>query len=97
MENGYQITNFLYTDNNFFTQEEFLWQDRIPTVDHELIDEQDIAALKAKILASRLSVSQLVSTAWGSASTFRCSDMRGGAKTHGCVARKNRCRVLCGA
>jgi len=60
-------------------QEEFLWQDPIPAVDHELIDEQDIAALKAKILDSGLSVSQLVSTAWASASTFRCSDMRGGA------------------
>jgi catalase-peroxidase len=60
-------------------QEEFLWQDPIPAVDHELIDEQDIAALKARILASGLSVSQLVSTAWASASTFRCSDMRGGA------------------
>jgi catalase-peroxidase len=55
-------------------QEEFLWQDPIPAVDHELIDEQDIAALKAKILASGLSVSQLVSTAWASASTFRCSE-----------------------
>ena len=60
-------------------QEEFLWQDPIPAADHELIDEQDIAALKGKILASGLSVSQLVSTAWASASTFRCSDMRGGA------------------
>jgi catalase-peroxidase len=60
-------------------QEEFLWQDPIPAVDHELIDEQDIAALKAKILASGLSISQLVTTAWASASTFRCSDMRGGA------------------
>jgi catalase-peroxidase len=60
-------------------EEEFLWQDPIPAVDHELIDEQNIAALKAKILASGLSVSQLVTTAWASASTFRCSDMRGGA------------------
>jgi catalase-peroxidase len=59
--------------------EEFLWQDPIPAVTHELIDEQDIAALKGKILASGLSVSQLVSTAWASAVTFRCSDMRGGA------------------
>ena len=55
------------------------WQDPIPAVDHPLIDEQDIAALKAKILASGLSVSQLVSTAWASASTFRGSDKRGGA------------------
>jgi catalase-peroxidase len=55
------------------------WQDPIPAVDHELIGEQDIAALKAKILASGLSVSQLVSTAWASASTFRGSDKRGGA------------------
>jgi catalase-peroxidase len=59
--------------------EELLWQDPIPTVDHPLIGEQDIAALKAKILASGLSVSQLVSTAWASASTFRGSDKRGGA------------------
>ncbi|MCF2971657.1 catalase/peroxidase HPI [Synechococcus sp. Nb3U1] len=59
--------------------EEFLWQDPVPPVTHELINEQDIAALKGKILASGLSVSQLVSTAWASASTFRGSDMRGGA------------------
>jgi catalase-peroxidase len=59
--------------------EELLWQDPVPAVDHELIDEQDIAALKAKILDSGLSVSQLVSTAWASASTFRGSDKRGGA------------------
>ncbi|WP_379062786.1 catalase/peroxidase HPI [Mesorhizobium sp. UC74_2] len=55
------------------------WQDPIPAVDHQVIDEADIAALKAKILASGLSVSQLVSTAWASASTFRGSDKRGGA------------------
>jgi catalase-peroxidase len=55
------------------------WQDPIPAMDHPLIGEQDIAALKAKILASGLSVSQLVSTAWASASTFRGSDKRGGA------------------
>ena len=55
------------------------WQDAIPAVDHPLISEQDAAALKAKILASGLSVSQLVSTAWASASTFRGSDKRGGA------------------
>ena len=59
--------------------EELIWQDPIPAVDHELIDAQDIAALKGKILASGLSVSQLVSTAWASASTFRGSDKRGGA------------------
>ncbi len=59
--------------------EDFLWQDPVPAVTHELIDEQDIAALKGKILASGLSVSQLVSTAWASASTFRDSDKRGGA------------------
>jgi catalase-peroxidase len=59
--------------------EELLWQDPIPAVDHELIGEQDIAALKAKILASGLSISELVSTAWASASTFRGSDKRGGA------------------
>src|SRR5712671_4466649 len=57
-------------------KEELPWQDPIPAVDHELIGEQDIAALKAKILASGLSVSQLVSTAWASASTFRGSDKR---------------------
>ncbi len=56
-----------------------LWQDPVPAVDHELIDEQDIAALKGGILASGLSVSDLVSTAWASASTFRGSDKRGGA------------------
>ncbi len=56
-----------------------LWQDPIPAVDHELIDAQDIAALKRQILDSGLSVSQLVSTAWASASTFRDSDKRGGA------------------
>jgi catalase-peroxidase len=55
------------------------WQDPIPAVDHPLIGEQDIAALKAKILASGLSISQLVTTAWASASTFRGSDKRGGA------------------
>ena len=60
-------------------KEELAWQDPIPAVDHELIGEQDIAALKARILASGLSVSQLVSTAWASASTFRGSDKRGGA------------------
>jgi catalase-peroxidase len=59
--------------------EDLIWQDPIPEVTHELIDDQDIAALKAKILASGLSVSQLVSTAWASASTFRGSDKRGGA------------------
>ncbi|WP_370869627.1 catalase/peroxidase HPI [Rhodoferax sp.] len=59
--------------------EELLWQDPIPAVDHPLIDDQDVAALKARILASGLSVSELVSTAWASASTFRGSDMRGGA------------------
>jgi catalase-peroxidase len=59
--------------------EELIWQDPIPAVNHKLIDAQDIAALKDKILASGLSVSQLVSTAWASASTFRGSDKRGGA------------------
>jgi catalase-peroxidase len=59
--------------------EELIWQDPVPAVDHELIDAQDIADLKGKILASGLSVSQLVSTAWASASTFRGSDKRGGA------------------
>jgi catalase-peroxidase len=60
-------------------KEELIWQDPIPAVDHKLVDDKDIAALKAKILASGLSVSQLVSTAWASASTFRGSDKRGGA------------------
>jgi catalase-peroxidase len=60
-------------------QEELLWQDPIPAVNHALIDEKDIAALKAKIAGSGLSVSELVSTAWASASTFRGSDKRGGA------------------
>src|SRR3954449_7114853 len=60
-------------------KETLIWQDPIPAVDHELIGDQDIAALKAKILASGLSVSQLVSAAWASASTFRISDKRGGA------------------
>ncbi|AOY99949.1 catalase/peroxidase HPI [Cupriavidus sp. USMAHM13] len=59
--------------------EELLWQDPVPAVDHKLIDAQDIATLKAKVLASGLSVPQLVSTAWASASTFRGSDKRGGA------------------
>jgi catalase-peroxidase len=58
---------------------ELIWQDPIPAVDHRLIDEKDVAALEARILASGLSVSQLVSTAWASASTFRGSDKRGGA------------------
>ena len=60
-------------------KEELLWQDPIPAVNHKLIDDKDIAALKAKVLASGLSVSELVSTAWASASTFRGSDKRGGA------------------
>ncbi len=59
--------------------EELIWQDPVPAVDHELIDAQEIANLKGKILSSGLSVSQLVSTAWASASTFRGSDKRGGA------------------
>src|SRR5262249_17041397 len=59
--------------------EELIWQDPIPAVNHPLVDAQDIASLKGKILASGLSVPQLVSTAWASASTFRGSDKRGGA------------------
>ncbi len=58
---------------------QMLWQDPVPSVDHELVGEQDIAALKAKLLASGLSISQLVTTAWESAATFRGSDKRGGA------------------
>lgn len=64
---------------NDVPQEVLLWQDPVPTVDHALIDEKDIADLKAKITASGLSVSELVSTAWASAATFRGSDKRGGA------------------
>ena len=60
-------------------QEELIWQDPVPAVDHPLVDEKDIADLKARVLASGLSVSELVSTAWASASTFRGSDKRGGA------------------
>jgi catalase-peroxidase len=60
-------------------EEDLLWQDPVPAIDHDVADEQDIAALKGKILASGLSVAQLVSTAWASASTFRGSDKRGGA------------------
>jgi len=59
--------------------EELIWQDPVPAVDHELIDAQDIADIKGKILASSLSIPELVSTAWASASTFRGSDKRGGA------------------
>jgi catalase-peroxidase len=59
--------------------EHLIWQDPVPAVDHPLVDEQDITALKAEILASGLSISQLVATAWESASTFRISDKRGGA------------------
>ena len=60
-------------------KEELIWQDPIPAVNHKLVDEEDVASLKSKVLASGLSVSQLVSTAWASASTFRGSDKRGGA------------------
>ena len=56
-----------------------LWQDPVPPVDHELIDDADISALKSKILASGLSISELVATAWASAATFRGTYMRGGA------------------
>ena len=59
--------------------EQMVWQDPVPEVDHQLLEEQDIAALKAKILGSGLSISQLVSTAWASASTYRGTDRRGGA------------------
>jgi catalase-peroxidase len=60
-------------------KEPLIWQDPLPAVDHKLIGEAEIAELKAKILASGLSISQLVTTAWASASTFRCTDKRGGA------------------
>jgi len=59
--------------------EELIWQDRVPAVDHELVDADDVAALKAQILGTGLSVAQLVSTAWASAASFRGSDKRGGA------------------
>ena len=70
------IALYLGTD---VPQEELLWQDPLPAVDHQLIDDNDAASLKGKILASGLSVSELVGTAWASASTFRGSDKRGGA------------------
>lgn len=60
-------------------EEELIWQDPIPAVDHELVDDQDVAALKSKVLGSGVSATQLVATAWASASTFRGSDKRGGA------------------
>src|SRR5690606_7911965 len=60
-------------------KEELLWQDPIPEVNHKLIDGNDISSLKERILNSGLSISELVSTAWASASTYRGSDMRGGA------------------
>jgi catalase-peroxidase len=60
-------------------QEDLIWQDPVPAVEHTLVDAQDVASLKAKVLASGLSISQLVTTAWASASTFRGSDKRGGA------------------
>jgi catalase-peroxidase len=59
--------------------EDLIWQDPIPVLDHELVDDADIAALKAKLLGTGVTVSELVSTAWASASTYRSSDMRGGA------------------
>src|SRR5260370_15795884 len=59
--------------------EELIWQDPVPAVDHKLIDAKDITDLKAKILASRLSISELIGAAWASAGTFRGSDKRGGA------------------
>lgn len=60
-------------------EEELIWQDPVPAVDHTLVDEADIRKLKARILDSGLTISECVSTAWASASTFRGSDMRGGA------------------
>src|SRR3954451_7285356 len=57
-----------------------LWQDPVPAVDHELVDDADVASLKEALLSSGLSVSQLVKTAWASASSFRATDKRGGAK-----------------
>ena len=66
-----------------------LWQDPVPKVDHDLIGDTEITALKGKILASGLSISQLVSTAWASAATFRGTDKRGGAKGHASASRRN--------
>ena len=60
-------------------KEELIWQDPVPALDHKLVDDQDVETLKAKVLASDLSISQLVTTAWASATTFRGSDKRGGA------------------
>jgi catalase-peroxidase len=72
-------------------EEDLLWQDPLPAVSHELINDKDIAILKDKILASGLSVSQLVATAWASASTYRCSDKRGGGRTgHASVSPRRR-------
>ncbi|CAG0908546.1 unnamed protein product [Cyprideis torosa] len=59
--------------------EDLIWQDPIPAVDHDLINENDVASLKAKILNSGLTIGEMVSTAWASASTYRGSDRRGGA------------------
>jgi catalase-peroxidase len=70
------ITRYLGSE---VPKEELIWQDPVPAVNHTLVDSQDIAALKTKIIASGLSISELVSTAWASASTFRGSDKRGGA------------------
>jgi catalase-peroxidase len=70
-------------------KEELIWQDPIPAVNHPLIDEKDIAGAKTKILGPGLSISELVSTAWASASTFRGSDMRGGGEpTHSPCAKR---------
>lgn len=70
------VTRYL---GNEVPKETLLWQDYIPTCNHALIDEKDVETLKAKIIATGLSVSQMVLTAWASASTFRVSDKRGGA------------------
>ena len=67
-----------------------LWQDPVPNVDHELVGEQDVADLKAKVLASEVSVSQLVSTAWASAASYRGTDKRGGANGHASASRRKR-------
>jgi catalase (peroxidase I) len=70
--------------------EELIWQDPVPAVDHELIDTQDITELKSRLLDSGLSIPQLVSTDWASASTFRGSDMRGGANGAESVSPRRR-------
>ena len=71
-------------------KEELVWQDPVPAVDHKLIDAKDVTELKAKILASRLSIPELIGVAWASAVTFRGSDKRGGANGRASVSAPRR-------